>query len=64
MLISDRLADEGAIPNDPNKVTKFSILAIVQLKYMGKRNGVPLRALGGKGSPRSVRTDTKPAFHF
>lgn len=42
-LISNRLADNGASLNVPNKGTKSPSLALVNLKYLGKRTGLTLR---------------------
>lgn len=39
----ERLADEGANLNAPNMSTKSSLLAMGYLKYVGKRNSLPLR---------------------
>lgn len=36
-------ADEGANLNAPNMSTKSSLLAMGYLKYVGKRNSLPLR---------------------
>lgn len=45
-----RLADEWAILNAPNFCTKASSLAMMSLKYVGKKNDLPLRVpMWGKG---------------
>ena len=47
---SDRLFDEGASLNTPIKAKESSLLAMVSLKNLGKRNGLPLRVpLRGNG---------------
>lgn len=41
----DKLVDERASLIGPNEGTKSSLLAMVSLKYLGKRNSLPFRVL-------------------